>query len=218
MEEGTRIFLLAENRLLREALARILKKRVEIELSGTLPFGLDVIPRIASSKARVVVMDSVTVNQASLGFVRQLREQIPGVRVVLIGMEEDSRLFLESVRAGAVGYVFKDASAADVVNAVRAVARGEAVCPPRMTLTLFQFAARQAEYPNVLTEVRFGLTRRQQQLIPMIGRGLTNKEIAVELNLSEQTIKNHIHRMMRRVGVGDRLAIVDLCSTTLLPD
>jgi DNA-binding NarL/FixJ family response regulator len=60
---------------------------------------------------------------------------------------------------------------------------------------------------------QLGLTRREQQLVEMIGRGLTNKEIAQQLNVAEQTIKNHVHRMLRKVGVNDRLAVVDLCRT-----
>ena len=132
----------------------------------------------------------------------------------MIGMECDRDVFLRAVREGAVGYVLKDASALEVASAVRAVSDGEAVCPPSLTLCLFEYVSQQTRLmPNFRTKQQLGLTRREQQLVEMIGRGLTNKEIAQQLNVAEQTIKNHIHRMLRKVGVTDRLAVVDLCRT-----
>jgi two-component system NarL family response regulator len=127
-------------------------------------------------------------------------------------MDEDQAHFLTAVRRGVLGYVLRDASAIDVVAAIRAVAIGEAVCPPRFARVLFDCVASQsAELPNSRARAQLGLTRREQQLIPLIGRGLTNKEIAGELSLSEQTVKNHIHRILRKVGVDDRLSVFEAC-------
>jgi DNA-binding NarL/FixJ family response regulator len=78
-------------------------------------------------------------------------------------------------------------------------------------MPLFQTVARQwTSVPSSRIKLELGLTRRQQQLVPLIAQGLTNKEIASHLNLSEQTVKNHIHRMLRRVGASDRLQVIDL--------
>ena len=121
---------------------------------------------------------------------------------------------MKAVRNGVLGYVLQDASAVDVVSAVRAVAQGEAVCPPRMTRALFDYVARlsnRARNANASTEKN--LTRREQELVPMIGNGLTNKEIAARLNLSEETIKSHIHRILRKVGVEDRRGVFEACRT-----
>jgi len=94
------------------------------------------------------------------------------------------------------------------------VTEGEAVCPPSLCLDLFDYVCQQSRLlPNFRVKQQLGLTRREQQLVEMIGRGLTNKEIAQQLNVAEQTIKNHVHRMLRKVGVNDRLAVVDLCRT-----
>jgi len=133
------------------------------------------------------------------------------MKVVLIDMDDDREIFLECVRAGAVGYILKDASAAEVVSGVQAVAQGQAVCPPHLCVHLFRAFSRQwTAIPSARIKLEFGLTRRQQQLIPLIAQGLTNKEIASNLNLSEQTVKNHIHRIMRRVGADDRLQVIDM--------
>jgi two-component system, NarL family, nitrate/nitrite response regulator NarL len=84
------------------------------------------------------------------------------------------------------------------------------VCPPRLCMALCNVVARTASFrPDVTLTVNLGLTRREKGLIPLIAQGLTNKEIACRLNLSEQTIKNHVHRMLRKVGVRDRMSVVE---------
>ncbi|MFY9531258.1 MAG: response regulator transcription factor, partial [Candidatus Acidiferrales bacterium] len=130
-------------------------------------------------------------------------------KTVLIGMDKDSRLFLETVRRGVMGYLLKDASAVDVVAAVRTIAQGEVVCPPCLCRFLFEYVARQVtEMPSSRVRTQIGLTRREQQLVPLIARGFTNKEIAAHFNLSEQTVKNHIHNILHKVGVEDRLSVL----------
>jgi DNA-binding NarL/FixJ family response regulator len=133
------------------------------------------------------------------------------VKSLLIAMADDRSSFLTAIRRGARGYVLQNASAADVVAAVRSVAEGHAVCPPHYTEVLFDYVATQTtELPNGQKHAQWGLTRREQQLIPLIGRGLSNKEIANHFNISEQTVKNHIHRILRKVGVMDRLSIYEV--------
>jgi DNA-binding NarL/FixJ family response regulator len=142
----------------------------------------------------------------------ELRALAKRFKLVLVGMEEDEQSFLWAVRAGVLGYVLKDAAAAEVVAAVRAAAQGNATCPPSLLRCLFKYFAQQwSVIPNGRVRARLGLSRREQQLVPLIARGLTNKEIATHLNLSEQTVKNHIHRVLRKVGAADRLGVVEAC-------
>ena len=111
--------------------------------------------------------------------INSLLEALPELRVILIGVDEKEEDFLNAVRSGVVGYIPREASAMDLVNAVRAVARGEAVCPPQLTLSLFRhIAKRSREVPSFRTRAEFGLTRRQQQLLCFVAKGWTNKEIA----------------------------------------
>ncbi len=134
------------------------------------------------------------------------------MKIVLLGMEEDPEIFLQAVRAGISGYLLGDASAEETLTAVRRVAQGEAVCPPRLCLHLFQFVAREALKGSLVLNQRvcakLGLTPRQQQLVAFLARGLTNKEIAANLNLSEFTVKNHVHRIMRQLNAESRYAAV----------
>ena len=129
-------------------------------------------------------------------------------------MDPDPEIFLECVRAGALGYILKDASAAEIVSGVHAVARGQAICPPQLCIHLFRAFSRQwTALPSARIKLEFGLTRRQQQIVPLVSQGLTNKEIASHLNISEKTVKNHLHGIMQRTGVNDRLQVADWTRT-----
>lgn len=213
----TSVFLLAENRLLREALARILSKKADIEVVGARSYSATVLSTIMTAPPDVVLFNPVEA-RSCLSFLAALREALPGARVVLIGMELNSELFIQSVREGIAGYMLVDATAAEIVAVVRSVIRGGTVCPPELCQILFRYVAgRRGSFPNFAAKHELGLTRREQQLVGMVSRGSTNKEIAQELGLSEQTVKNHIHRMLRKVGVSDRLEAVEICRTHGFP-
>ena len=209
-EAKTKVFILCSNRLLRESIARILGKKSDFEIVASQAINLVTPDEIVDSGANVVVLDSLEFLLADPGWCSRTLIFGRSLKCVLIAMEADNNRFLAAVRRGARGYVLQDASAADVVSAIRAVAEGQAVCPPAYAQVLFDCIARQAdELPSNRKRTQWGLTRREQQLIPLIGQGLSNKEIANHLSLSEQTIKNHIHRILRKVGVSDRLSVLE---------
>jgi two-component system response regulator DevR len=209
------VFLLAENCLLREALLRVLRKKDDIVVAGAIPFSPSALEMVSAANPNVVLFDSASIALTGPRLVSQMRQAGGNHKSVMVGMEEDEAVFLRAVGEGVVGYVLKDASAADIIRVIRAVAAGEAVCPPRFSLSLFQCAARgicfALEPPQ---KTKFGLSRREQQLVGLIRLGLSNKEIGSRLNLSEQTVKNHIHRMLRKVGANDRLEILERCQST----
>jgi DNA-binding NarL/FixJ family response regulator len=208
------VFILAENRLLREALSRILNKKSDIRVVGASAFSPNVVEQISATSAAVLLSDSAALALSRLRLVSEVRAAIVGLKVVMVGMDPDEEAFLQAVRDGAVGYVLKDASAAEVAAAVRCVANNEAVCPPSLALILFECFSKQATPSQPAAFVMrhdLGLTRREQQLVQMISTGLTNKEVASRLNIAEQTVKNHIHRMLRKLGANDRLAAVEMC-------
>jgi len=122
------------------------------------------------------------------------------------GAERD---FLQYVRAGIRGYLLLGASAKDVWEALEGVHAGKAYCPSALCGLLFNYFEREAtSLPSGAVRQQLGLTRREQQLIPLIAQGLTNKEIANRFCLSEQTVKNHLYRMKHKVGADNRLGIV----------
>jgi len=212
MEQRIRIFILSDNRLLREALSRIFMKKGDVELVGSRRLGVDAATEVLNSEPDVLLLDSAEFLSAGAERIKKERKERSPIRILMVAMNEDEDLLIEVIRRGAYGCVPKEASAQDVVNAVRFVAHGEAVCPPRLCKLLFDLVARLS--PTELAQpprVTFGLTRREDQLIPLIELGLTNKEIAKQLNLSEKTVKNHVHRILCKVGVESRLSVAAVC-------
>jgi DNA-binding NarL/FixJ family response regulator len=205
------LFLLAENRLLREALIRLLSKKDEVRIVGSGPYSPQVFQQITAAAPQVVVLDSVSKGVGQEGIIRHLLNYDPQVRIVMIGMESDEGIFLRLVREGVLGYVLTDASASDVCRAIRCVAAGEGVCPPSLSFALFRFVAgAQTALPAVRLQKSQDLSPRQRQLAQLIRQGFSNKELAAQLNLSEQTVKNHVHRMLRKVGAADRATMAEL--------
>jgi DNA-binding NarL/FixJ family response regulator len=209
-----RVFVAAENRLLREALSRMLVKNGEIEVVGmdlAEPFQAE---DLLKQETDILLMSSHGNRNEDLTVVRAVRTAAPKVQILLIGVTGEEAEFMQCVRAGVRGYLPWDASADDVVEGIRALQEGKAICPGTLCASLFRYMEREAtSFPSASVHQKLGLTRREQQLIPLIAEGLTNKEIANRFCLSEQTVKNHLYRMKHKIGAEDRLGIVQVCRT-----
>lgn len=210
MDSPATVYVLTENRLFGEALSRVLEKKPDIRIVGANAYGNSIDKNIAELKPEILLSDGMILTPSRCPLLINFRNQEKRPRVVLVGMETDRALFLSAVQSGVYGYVLKDASGSEVYFAVQSAAKGDAVCPPHFLRWLFEAVA---EAPGIVPDLRarrgLGLTLRQRQLILLIGRGFTNKEIASQLNLSEQTIKNQVHRMLKTTGRHDRLALVE---------
>ena len=197
-----------ENRLLREALVRLFCKRADLLVVGQCGYADTGALHELDSKCDVLVIDSLQIPWLS----RTTAIEGPdcaSFRTIVIARESDEKNFLAAVRLGIAGYLLQDASASDVVAAVRAVFRGEAVCPPQLCSALFRFVAQMAREMPVQQSLKPDLTLRQQQLVALVAKGLTNKEIASHLNLSQFTVRNHIHRILKQVDAESRSEAVE---------
>ncbi len=204
-----RVYLLIEGRLLREALSRVFRKRPDLVVVGQSGRGEATPFQVIETQCDVLVADCCLAAWLPANAALE-RGGRAAFKAVLIGMESGAEQFLTAVRYGVTGYLLPDASASDVVSAVRAVFRGDAVCPPQLCSTLFRFVAQTArEMPLQNSGSKPDLTLRQQQLVTLVAKGLTNKEIASQLNLSEFTVRNHIHRILKQVDAGSRSQAVE---------
>lgn len=213
-QQSTRVYIAAENRLLREALSKMLMRQGDIDVAGldcTGPFRAEV---LVEEKPDILLLTSRGSLEEDVHVIRQVRLMAPTVQILLVGMTEDEMEFIQYVRAGIKGYLPRDASSEDVLEAMHALHAGGVVCPGPLCASLFQFFEREAtSLHSPAVHPRLGLTRREQQIVPLIAQGLTNKEIANRFCLSEQTVKNHLYRMKHKVGADDRFGIVNLCRT-----
>jgi DNA-binding NarL/FixJ family response regulator len=210
---GINVFLIAENRLLREALARLLQKRAGIGVVGVSRGTGSAMEEISASHCDIVLADCFTPGHDT-SLVSDLFEHLPQIKIVLFGMDESPDVFLKFAFLGVSGYVLKDASAAEIISAVRGVAQGEAVCPPKLCMTLIQHLSREyrqrAKVSSEQGSAKRLLTYRQLELMDLVAKGMSNKQIAANLNLSEFTVKNHMRRIMKQVDADDRHQAVHL--------
>ena len=208
-DSSVKVQLRIGNRLLREALIRLLEKAKCLVVAGTN--GETESPDPAGSQKACDVLIADTFDAEHFRGSAGTSDKHGGeVKFILIGMKDDPEQFLKAIRAGVAGYLMNDASAEDIVAAVRAPFRGEAYCPPRLCLTLFRhIEQQQLQRPRLEQVSTAGLTLRQERLIDLVAKGLTNKEIAQSLNLSEFTVRNHIHRILWKLQAGNRKEAVN---------
>jgi DNA-binding NarL/FixJ family response regulator len=212
LSQGVSVYLLTKNRLLRDTLSRSLRKRSEISVVGVSSNSEPFKEEILASNCNVVLMDSFQ-DELSTSLLEDMADNESGVKLLLFGMENDPEAFLKAVHMGVCGYLLKEASATEIVAAVRAAARGEATCPPELCMHLIQYLSKKRferfDSSDSLSCSQKALTPRQLQLLRLVAEGLTNKEIAANLNLSQFTVKNHLRRVMRQVEASSRYDAVD---------
>lgn len=214
MRKLAEVYLLAENRLLREALIRLLSKSNELRIVGSNAYSPAVHHEIIAAHPQIILLDSSGIGSSNATLISTLRTAIRNLRIVMVDMDPNESTFLAAIRAGVVGYVLKDASAVEVAATIRAVVSGKAVCPPSLCMALFRSIGQHVPSPTPISwGADLGLSRREQQMVELLRERLTNKEIALRLNLSEQTVKNHVHHILRKVGAPNRRGIVERCES-----
>jgi DNA-binding NarL/FixJ family response regulator len=212
MRKVAEVFLLAENRLLREALIRLLSKKSDLRIVGANAYSSSVHHEIIALRPQIILLDSSGPIASRSTLICNLRSALRHLRIVMVDMDPDEEVFLSAIRSGVVGYVLKDASALEVAAAIGEVAAGKAVCPPSLCGLLFRLIIQQSPVRSTIAwGSELGLSRREQQMVELLQQRLTNKEIALRLNLSEQTVKNHVHHILRKTGAPNRFSIVELC-------
>ena len=202
------LVLIDDNRLLREGLAGLIRKQPDFRIlaaSGDIEGALR---KVREAKPRVVLLDFSLESHDSLRVTTTVRQEVPEARVIVMGLlpiQEDVAAF---VRAGASGFIMKDASFDDFLRTIRAVADGADVLPPELTGSLFGQIARQVMSRGrtpVLEGVR--LTERERQVIDLLGEGLSNKEIAARLHVAIHTVKSHVHNVLEKLALHTRLEV-----------
>lgn len=198
-----RVFLLLENRLLREMLARTTRRCRDLEVAGEgAPAGVTP-EKVVANGCDVLLWDFTDPRWLAFSAAQQQLSE-GAIQIVAIGMESSDEHLLRSVRSGISGYLLKDASVAEVLAAVRAAFSGDAICPPKLCRALFRAVAGISSSGTARPPTSSGLTLRQQRVMRLVASGLTNKEVASELCLSELTVKNHMSRIMKQLNVANR--------------
>ena len=202
------VLVIEDNRLVREGLAAVLGGRPDLKVLAAAEGPHAGLAQARATKPDVVLLDATLGSSNSHRLVRDLKREAPKTRVIVMDLLPVQEDVIEFVRAGANGFIVKDATIDDLVNTIRSVSEGTDVVPPSLTGTLLSHIAEQAvsrKGPSVLRAVR--LTKRERQITDLIAEGMNNKEIAERLNIAPYTVKSHVHNILEKLALHTRLQI-----------
>ncbi|TMR92130.1 response regulator [Nonomuraea basaltis] len=216
-----RVFLVDDQELVRTGFAMILDATPDLRVVGSAADGqtaLDALRR-PEHRADVVLMDIRMPGIDGVETTRRLLATPDPPRVVMLTTFDDDELLVAALRAGAAGFLLKDAGAAELLTAIRAAAAGEAPVAPRLVRRLIDSfvlappATNSAEHPPAVASRLGRLTSREREILALVGLGLTNAEIAARLQLAESTVKTHLGSVLRKLELRDRVQAVILAQT-----
>jgi two-component system, NarL family, nitrate/nitrite response regulator NarL len=194
------IFILSDVRLYREGVAMNLARNPTVEVVGMGPAS-GALASMVDLHPDVVLLDSSLVDSSALP--RRMREALPQLKIVAFAVSDADHEVIACAEAGISAFVAREGSAEDLVAAVHQAMRGELVCSPRVTaLLLNRLASLSAERATSIPIDT--LTQREKEIIPLVERGLSNKEIARQLRVGAATVKNHIHNILEKLQVRRR--------------
>ena len=200
------IGIIEDNRLVREGLIALLSNLSDVRVVASASG--DETAMLPDVNAQVILLDVGLSHGHSLRVAKQIRENWPDSRVILMDVLPVYEDLVQFVNAGVSGFVMKDATLEDLISTVRSVAQGGQVLPPQMATTLFARIATDAVVrgrPEALDAVR--MTPREREVIDLIAEGLSNKEIATRLEIATDTVKSHVRNVMEKLMLHTRLQI-----------
>ena len=199
------VAIVDDNRLVRDALAAMLGRLPDVQVVAAASANTE---EIGEATPDVLLLDTGLRDEDSLNVAAAIAKRWTSTKVVMMDLMPTNEDIVQFVNAGVAGFVLKDATFEEFVATIRAVAAGDKVLPPRMTETLFSQIARGGDShgrERVLEDVR--MTRREREVIELIGEGLSNKEIAQRLNIAAHTVKSHVRNVMEKLALHTRLQI-----------
>ena len=207
------IFVVTANRFFRESLIRLFRSDKGFRVTGAA----DCSPLLGEHGVRVnpeIVVLRPEWDDRAFHTTRAIHEAVPRTKILMIGMEDDREMFLKAVRAGAEGYLLRDASAKQMLAAAHRLEQNGVVCPSHLERALFNLIASGSSLPPTRPLSTSELTPREHQLTSLLVQGLANKEIAGRLNLSLQTVKNHVHSILQKTQSKNRAVLAQLIESS----
>jgi two-component system, NarL family, nitrate/nitrite response regulator NarL len=205
VENAIRVGIIHRNRLFREGLAFVLSQQQDITVAICIAEARDAFPDIEKLSPHVLILDFSQRGRDGLQEACQLQEAVPEAKLLLMGLTESESDVLACIEAGAAGLLQREASLEELVHSIRGVVAGEALCSPRTVALLFSQIAQSAHTRERLQLPGLPhLTSRERQILALIEEKFTNKEIAVQLHIEVQTVKNHVHNILEKLQLHSR--------------
>lgn len=199
-----RVFLLDDHEVVRRGVHDLLNDEPDITVVGEAANVEQALIRVPALRPQVAVLDVRLPDGDGVTVCRELRSRMPELACLMLTSFDDEEALLDSIMAGASGYVLKQIQGSDLVSAVRTVAVGQSLLDPSATARLMA-RLRQGQEPEPEPDALPGLTEREREILALIGEGLTNRQIGQRIYLAEKTVKNHISRLLAKLGVERRI-------------
>jgi DNA-binding NarL/FixJ family response regulator len=207
MSGTIRVLIIHRNCLFREGLAFVLAQQPNIAVVGSVAEASAVLGELEKLRPDVIILDLYLPGREGVEKAQRIRAVFPDAKIVIIGLDKEESDVLACIEAGGAGCLPQEASVEELLNNIQAVAAGEALCSPKVAGLLFS-RIREAGRERDLRQVSGlpELTRREDEIMRLIAEGLSNKEIAVRLQIEVQTVKNHVHNILDKLQLDDRRA------------
>jgi len=201
-----KVIICDDQAIIRDGLELLIKLEKDIEIVGLAQDGAEAVELVNSKQPALVLMDLKMPGMNGVEATRQIRTRHPEIKVLVLTTYDDDEWVFDAIRAGASGYLLKDTPREKVIEAIRGTIAGDSFVDPAVTGKLLaQVASKQEQPPSVITEI---LTRREEEILRLMARGLTNSEIATQIYLSEGTVRNHVSAILSKLEVPDRTQAV----------
>jgi DNA-binding NarL/FixJ family response regulator len=205
-----RLLLIEDNRLLRDGILAVLKPHKDIVIIASSGDGKKTLVKINLLKPNVILLDLGLRSQNSLQVVEIVKKDFPEAKIIIMDLAPVQADILQFVKAGANGFILKDASLKDFLITIRSVAEGSTVLPPLLVDSLFsqivEFAVKEGK-TKLKDSVK--MTSRERDVIALLSEGMSNKEIGQKIRISTYTVKSHIHNIMEKLALHTRLEIAN---------
>jgi len=209
-----RVLLIEDNRLLREGITAMLNEQPDIRAVSATGNG-DAMEKARKTKPQVVLLDLGLRSQNSLRIAELIKKELPKAEIVVMDLIPTQTEVAEFVQVGVSGFILKDATIDDFLHTIRTVAEGKKVLPTSLTDSLFsqivEYAVKNGKANRLMKAVK--LTRREHEVVDLIARGMSNKEIASELHIAIHTVKSHVHNTLEKLALHTRLEIASFALT-----
>jgi len=213
VSEPIRVFLVDDQQMVRAGFTMLVDSQPDLQVVGEAGDGAEALERLAVTRADVVLMDVRMPRMDGVEATRLLAARADAPRVIVLTTFDLDEYAFAAIKAGAAAFLLKDAAPPDLLNAIRSVYAGDAVVAPSTTRRLLEhFAATLPDPASAATEdLRLaGLTEREREVLVLVGRGLSNTELAAHLVVAEATVKTHVSRLLAKTGSRDRVQLVVL--------
>lgn len=210
-----RLLLIEDNRLLRDGINAILRHHKDIVIIAASGDAKNSLVKISQLKPNVVLLDLGLRSQNSLHVVEIVKKDFPMAKIIVMDLAPVQADILQFVKAGANGFILKDASLNDFLITIRTVSDGATVLPPTLVDSLFsQIVDHAVREGKTKLQESVRMTKREKEVISLLSEGMSNKEIGQKIHISTYTVKSHIHNIMEKLALHTRLEIANYSYTT----